>query len=128
MSDTHAFRHVRRRKRTDHELARIFLDRGGRCHVCGRKLRSGDHYQIDHIIALEIGGTDADENLAPCCDWCHRQKTAKDHAKAAKGRAIAVAHVIPPSQRQSKWPPIPGSKRSRFKKRFDGTVEFRREK
>ncbi len=73
---------------------------------------------MDHIVALEDGGEDELDNMAPCCDWCHKTKTAEDHRKAAKGRAIAVAHIIPQSQRQSRWPPIPGSKRSKWKKTF----------
>ena len=122
MTGTHAFRHATRNRLTDHQRAQIFLDREGKCHVCERKLRSGDRWQLDHIIALEVGGTDAPDNLAPCCDWCHKGKTAEDHKKAAKGRAISVAHIIPPSQRQKKGRPIPGSKRSGFKKKMNGEV------
>jgi 5-methylcytosine-specific restriction protein A len=125
MTDTHAFRHEPRRKLTDHQRAAIFLDRGGKCHACGRKLRSGDVWQLDHVLALELGGKDEPANLAPCCDWCHKGKTAEDHSKAAKGRAVATSIIIPRSQRQRKGRPMPGSKASGWRKRMDGTIERR---
>lgn len=120
MSETHAFKHERRSKRTDRQLARIFLERGGKCHVCKRKLYPGDEYQFDHIVALENGGSDADDNLAPCCSWCHKPKTANDAGVAAKIRAVAVANIIPAAQRQKKGRPIPGSKRSGWKHLMSG--------
>lgn len=119
---THAFKHAPRQRLTDQERAKLFLDRGGRCHVCGRKLRSGDTWQLDHVIALEVGGTDTLDNLAPCCSWCHKGKTAEDHGKAAKVRAVAVACILPLGQRQKKSRPMPGSKRSGFKKKMNGEV------
>lgn len=123
---THAFRHEPRIKRTDQQFAKIFLDRGGRCHVCTRRLGSGIKYQFDHIIALEDGGTDDDSNIAPCCEVpCHRDKTKSDHGKAAKIRDLAVSHVIPPSRRQKKGKPLPGTKRSGWRHRMDGTWERR---
>jgi hypothetical protein len=53
------------------------------------------------------------------------QKNAEDASKAAKGRAVAVAEIIPTDQRQSKWQPMPGSRRSKFKKHMDGRVSRR---
>lgn len=34
--------------------------------------------EVDHIIALEFGGTDDDENLQSLCIPCHERKTALD--------------------------------------------------
>jgi 5-methylcytosine-specific restriction protein A len=125
MTSLHPWRHEPRKRLTDHQRAAIFLNFGGICHRCERKLRSGDSWQLDHIIALENGGKDEPDNLAPCCDWCHKGKTAEDHGKAAKGRAVAVSTIIPRSQRQKKGRPMMGSKASGWRKRMDGTVERR---
>ena len=123
---SHAFEHERRRYLTDHARAKLFLDRGGKCEgACGRKLSSSDVWHIDHRIALENGGTNDPANLQILCAWCHKPKTAADAKLAAKGRAQAVAHVIPTSQRRKKGAPLPGSKRSKWKRRMDGTVERR---
>lgn len=38
-------------------------------------------HQIDHILALCLGGTDSWDNLQPLCVLCHREKTAEDTHK-----------------------------------------------
>lgn len=38
-------------------------------------------HQIDHILALSLGGTDNWSNLQPLCILCHREKTAEDMRK-----------------------------------------------
>ena len=119
------FHHHPRKPLTDQQKVKLFLERGGRCHRCRRKLGSSDTWSDEHLIALENGGTNDWENRDISCTWCKPIKDAEDHKKAAKGRAVAVACIIPPSQRQKKWPPIPGSKRSPFKHRMDGRWERR---
>ena len=98
-----SFRHAARGSMTPQRIARIFQACAGCCHVCGRKLGPSDDYAIDHVIALENGGTDDDSNLAPCCDWCHRtEKTPDDHALAGHGRRMATKHVVPKRFRQKR--------------------------
>ena len=119
MPETHAFRHEPRKDLTDQERAKLFLDRGGACEgPCGRKLRN-EPWHLDHIRAIELGGTNDPSNLQILCEWCHKPKTAEDHSKAAKGKRLATAQAIPPSQRQKKGRPMPGSKRSGWKKTFN---------
>lgn len=121
MTETHAFRHVPRKDLTDQQKAKLFLDAGGKCAgPCGRKLRSADVWHADHIIALENGGTNDVSNFQVLCEWCHKPKTADDHGKAAKTRAIATAHVVPTSQRKKSGKPMPGSKRSGWKHKLSG--------
>lgn len=92
---TNPFTHAKRGSMTPQRMARIFAARDGKCHKCGRKLRPGDDYDFDHIIALENGGTDEDSNIAPCCDWCHIEKTSDDHAAAGHSRRVYSKHVVP---------------------------------
>jgi len=98
-----AFVHDKRGSMTEQRIARIFAANNGHCHVCKRKLYPADDYEIDHIIALENGGTDDDANLAPCCEGCHILKTAGDHSTAGYSRRVYTKHVVPKSKRKPKW-------------------------
>ena len=42
--------------------------------------------QVDHVVALEDGGPDTDENKELLCDPCHVEKTNEDRAPR-QGRA-----------------------------------------
>lgn len=96
------FQHAKRGAMTPQRRARIFAAHDGRCHKCTRKLGPSDDWDCDHIIALESGGTDDDSNLAPCCDWCHTDKTADDHSTAGKGRRRYAKHVVPKRYQKSR--------------------------
>ena len=122
---THAFRHEPRQRLSDRDRAKLFLDRGGRCHKCTRKIGTGEGWSDEHLTALECGGTNDWENRVLTCSWCKPIKDGEDHRRAAKIKRVATAHVIPPSQRQQKGRPIPGSKRSGWKHRMDGRWERR---
>lgn len=73
----------------------MFHAKGGTCHVCKRKLRPGDDWDLDHMIALSSGGSDDDSNLAPICEGCHALKTKDDTSTAAEGKRRATKHVVP---------------------------------
>lgn len=45
-----------------------------------------DSLQIDHTLALELGGDDEDHNLRPLCTYHHKLKTKLDVAMIAKSR------------------------------------------
>lgn len=90
-----SFQHAPRGSMTPQRALRIFQARGGHCADCKRKLGPQDDWDVDHVIALENGGTDDDSNLQVLCEWCHKPKTADDHGKAAKGRRMAVKHQVP---------------------------------
>lgn len=99
---TNSFVHEKRGAMTEIRVAKIFAAANGKCHICARKLRPGDGYEIDHIIALSRGGTDDDSNLAPCCDWCHGIKTKVDTSDAAKGKRMAAKAFVPKRFKKSK--------------------------
>ena len=97
---------------------RIFEAHGGICHLTGRKIRPGDDWDCDHIIALCNGGEHRETNLAPAIREDHRAKTAEDVAQRAKDDRVRKKHL-------GIWKPktvVPGSKASRWKKKADGTV------
>lgn len=98
-----SFTHATRRSMTPLRALRIFEAGGGKCSACSRKLGPQDDWAVDHVVALENGGTDDDSNLQILCDWCHKPKTADDHAQAAKGKRMAAKHSVPRKFKQSRW-------------------------
>lgn len=100
---TSPFHHHQRGSLSPQRRARLFAERGGKCAVCTRKLSPGDDWDVDHIHALERGGTDDDGNLQVICGWCHTTKTAEDHSEAGKLRRSYTRHVVPQRFRKRGW-------------------------
>ena len=57
---------------------RVFERADGICHLSGRKIRPGDDWDCDHVVALVNGGEHRESNLAPAIRDKHREKTAED--------------------------------------------------
>ena len=100
---TNAFIHEKRGSMTPQRRARIFQLRDGKCHKCTRKLYPSDFYVVEHLLALERGGSDDDENLHLTCEWCLPEKNAEDHAAAGHIRRAATKHVVPKAFRKRPW-------------------------
>lgn len=73
-------------KRTATRL-RLWTERGQCCAACGRFVEHPYGYELDHMTALAMGGSNADENLQLLCVWfdhegrkqgCHVEKTRSD--------------------------------------------------
>tara|TARA_R110000868_G_scaffold91230_7_gene253071 strand:- start:498 stop:806 length:309 start_codon:yes stop_codon:yes gene_type:complete len=92
---TSSFTHATRRSMTPLRALKIFEMGGGKCACCGRKLKAGDDWDIDHVMALCNGGTDDDTNMQVLCSWCHTDKTSDDVAQAAKGKRMAARQFVP---------------------------------
>ena len=92
---------------TPQKIVKLFLERHGCCRECGRKLGARDDYIVEHIIALENGGSNDWGNLGITCTWCKPKKDAEDHAAAAGNRSKATKHFLPKSMRKSLWPKRP---------------------
>jgi len=91
-----------KRRMTPQRRARLFAEHDGRCHKCRRNIGPADDWDMEHIIALENGGTDDDDNLAPCCEWCHVTKTTDDHAAHTRGKRAYERHTVPARFRKSR--------------------------
>ncbi|MBO1349517.1 MAG: group II intron reverse transcriptase/maturase [Hormoscilla sp. GUM202] len=55
------------------------LDRQeGKCARCGLVFRSGDQWEVDHVLPKSLGGKDWYTNLQLLHDYCHDAKSAED--------------------------------------------------
>jgi 5-methylcytosine-specific restriction endonuclease McrA len=78
--------------------ARILARDGHRCRYPGCAQILG--LEVDHIVALGLGGRDSDDNLETLCAAHHRQKTSRDASLIAKAKRAGAKHrgEFPPSK------------------------------
>lgn len=101
---------------------RIWEREEGRCWISGRKIMPGEPWELDHKVALINGGQHRESNLFPALKDKHREKTKED--VAIKKETVRVRSKFL-SIRKPKGRPMPGTRASGLRKRFDGTVERR---
>jgi 5-methylcytosine-specific restriction endonuclease McrA len=99
------------RRMTPARRARI-IARDGCCRYPGCEVAEG--LEVDHIVALELGGRDRDDNLQALCVPHHKAKTKIDAGLIAKARRRKAKHegtAPPPTQRlrsrntfRRRWP------------------------
>jgi 5-methylcytosine-specific restriction protein A len=77
---------------------------------CGRFLGDGKASHADHVVALINGGENRESNLQLLCDWCHKDKTARDVAEKSETYEKRKRHLGIKKRGRT----IPGRK-------FDGT-------
>lgn len=70
------------------DRARIFAAADGICGISKRKIQAGEAWEVEHRIALALGGTNDDENLYPALVEPHKGKTRLDVKAIAKCRRI----------------------------------------
>lgn len=73
--------------------AELFRDRDGICHICGGKISVGEAWELEHPIALAMGGADDDSNWQLAHVKCHKRKTAADMATIAKSNRVRARHM-----------------------------------
>jgi 5-methylcytosine-specific restriction endonuclease McrA len=65
-----------RRRVTPYDKKVVAARQLWRCNECDDLLSA--HFEVDHIISLGAGGTNASANLQALCANCHNEKTAAD--------------------------------------------------
>ena len=65
---------IKRKKLTKQERLDIYNKYNGRCGYCGEKINIKD-MQVDHIVALRVGGTDTLDNMICSCRSCNHYKS-----------------------------------------------------
>lgn len=89
-------------------------ERGERCPVV---LQTGK-VEFDHIVPAALGGSADISNCCACCRAHHRAKTKKDVATISKANRTRAAHWGAKTATR----PLPGSKRSPWKRKLNGQV------
>lgn len=104
----------------DRVRLRIFDREGGICHLTGEKIDPvRDAWDLDHKIALILGGEHRETNLFPTKREAHRRKTAVEVAVKAKIARTRKKHLGIAKPKSSLSHP-------RFRKLMDGTVVDKR--
>ena len=92
---------------------------GGNCEECSAKLYPGK-YDYDHVVPDTMGGLPTLENCRVLCTACHSRKTGTRDAPAiAKSNRVRAKHL---GLKVKRGPPMPGSRRSKWKRKMDGSV------
>jgi 5-methylcytosine-specific restriction enzyme A len=115
-----------RRAMTPARKARIWSAWDGKCWFCRMPVaQDGPSVEYDHIPALWMKGSDADDDIGPIhADPCHRLKTAADAAKRAKVKRIWKKSD--PDRIKSGRRIQSAGFRKDLSRKMDGTVEKRR--
>lgn len=104
----------------DRVRMRIFDREGGICHLTGEKIDPvRDEWDVDHKVALILGGEHREINLFPAKREPHRRKTAVEMKVKAKIARTRKKHLGIDKPKSSLSHP-------RFKRCMDGTVVDRR--
>jgi 5-methylcytosine-specific restriction protein A len=99
---------------------RVFDHEGGICHLTGEKIDPvRDEWDLDHKVALILGGEHRETNLFPAKCEPHRRKTAVEMKVKSKIARTRKKHLGIAKAKSSLSHP-------RFKRCMDGTVVDRR--
>ena len=112
-----------RRRLTAKQKVEMFLRHDGKCCVCGEKINSVHEAWDEHVNPLWLNGDNTADNRAPAHEKCARDKTSREARQRSGVRKVAAKHL---GARTPKTRPMPGSKKSPWKKKMDGTVERRK--
>jgi 5-methylcytosine-specific restriction endonuclease McrA len=124
LNDFLDFQSVSRPRLSARERRRLFVLHRGVCHICAETIDPvREAWDIEHVIAWALTHDNSDENCRPAHERCHDPKT---HMEDVPMIAKAVRQEARHMGFKSAANPMPGSKKSRFRKRMNGTVEYRR--
>jgi 5-methylcytosine-specific restriction endonuclease McrA len=90
---------------------------GGTCCVCQFPIAPGEPFIDEHIIPLELGGSNHPSNRGMAHVKCARKKTQRDQRMIAKAIRQRAKHVLP--RKPSRFA---CSRNSEFKKKISGEV------
>lgn len=73
---------------TKEDIQRIHKQQRHKCAVCRTSIK--DAYEIDHIVAIAVGGTNWPKNLQLLCMPCNRSKGKKDPIEFMRERGMLL--------------------------------------
>lgn len=112
-----------RRALSAKERLRLFTLHNGICHLCETKIHGiREAWEIEHRLALALGGADDDENRHPAHVKCHKIKTAADVGRLAKADREKARHLGAKAPSRT---PLPCGRKSRWKRTVAGRTILR---
>ncbi len=63
-----------RKQLTDEQRQSLWEAQGSTCKLCGAEAPQ-EHWEVDHVTPLCVGGGDTPDNLQILCKACHAEKT-----------------------------------------------------
>ena len=72
---------------------RVFEAAGGICHLSQRKIQPGEKWELEHKVALILGGEHRETNMAPALVAPHKEKTAAEMKVKSKIAAVRKKHL-----------------------------------
>ncbi len=94
---------------------RVFDAHDGICHLTGRAIQPGEAWELEHVVALILGGEHRESNMAPALKEAHKRKTATEMAVKSKIARVRKKHI---GIKQEK----PNGFSKRFKRKKNGDV------
>ena len=76
----------------------IVDQQSNKCRKCNNPLNQ--YFQIDHIVAIQFGGTDEMDNLQALCSNCHLEKSCIEN-KVRDEIRVAISNIISKYANQS---------------------------
>jgi 5-methylcytosine-specific restriction protein A len=111
------------RKRHSPKVRReVWIRERGICYLGNHKILPGTLWHLEHPECLADGGTDDPAQLKLACEKCHRLKTGIEATRRAKEKRVFNKHF---GVKEPKGRPIPGSRRSPWKRKINGKTERR---
>lgn len=87
-----------------HVRLRVFDRYKGVCYLSGRKIEAQDKWEIEHILALCLGGEHREANMAPALVEPHKIKTKADRRQKAKNDRVRKKHIgIKKPRTMTRW-------------------------
>lgn len=112
-----------RKRRTAQQREAICVAHDWTCVICKSKIDPvREKWILEHLLALAAGGTDTEDNMGPAHQKCAIEKTKDDLGIIAKINRVRAKHL---GTKTKSSRPMPGTVRSGWKKKLDGTVERR---
>lgn len=83
----------RRKPLTRNQRAKMHDEHGSTCCICLEAIPAGEPFIDEHIIPLELGGSNDMSNRGPAHVGCAKKKTQRDLKLIAKAKRVRARHL-----------------------------------
>jgi 5-methylcytosine-specific restriction protein A len=108
-----------RKRLTRNQRTKMHDAHGSKCVICLELIPKGERFIDEHVIPLELGGTNDPSNRGPAHIGCAKIKTKRDQKLIAKAKRIRAKHI---GVRKRKGRGFACGRDTPFKKKVSGEV------